>query len=323
MEVVISDAVFDKVPTYQILSDVQRGLKQRHRILPENMASASYSSWLSSCAELLKQPEAVQLLEKQIAQSIFVSSRRKFRVLPDSAKLDRTVGEVNYSEFSTTLLRTFRIYVENGRADKKFLLAILDPKLRLDIEELVFIGAINFETCGGIGELKKKLEHDAANIDLLHLHSFALFDSDAPAPSVYSKDAVAALETCFNLKVPSHCLGRRAIENYLPIESIEDFALADGSANGKGRIHMARILRLISRDQFAHLHLKHGLSDELAKSQLYAALPLDIKQRLNVGFGDDLSSCYSEPAAITRSRFAAANLTAEIDVISREIMEVL
>lgn len=320
MEILLTESVFEQESPYELLTEMQRARTQKHLVLVQDAEGRAYSSWLDACKALIGE-ELSELLKMQLEQSLLVSSGRKFTVLGHNERPNRASHEVTFRELADILLRSFSIYVENGRADKRFLTCLLDENIRRDLEDLVRMGAVSFENGGGIDEMRMKITEDLRQKDLLRFKALVVFDSDAPEPGAPSRSAVTLTRLCESEGLPYICLGRRAIENYVPLPIIEHYSEQSGNQR-IGRLRMSRAFRRLNRDQRAHLHMKNGLSAEQAERALYSSVPEADKQSLSVGFGDDLSSCFN---TMSRSSFdtSEADLRAEIEAIAAQVMELL
>lgn len=157
------------------------------------------------------------------------------------------------------------VLVENGLTDAAFVRRTMPPSWRRKIREWERAGAIRFEHAGGIGEMKKIVEHCSAGgtSDPLGLGPSAwrashvlVSDRDSQdqrgGPSSDVGDLVRACSRA-NMKDRLHVLCRRDQESYLPDEALRAIVatksgklerddmlarLASHFANTKGRHHV-------------------------------------------------------------------------------------
>lgn len=314
MQISISDEIFRAEAPYRILNAIHTAVDQHHELLID-LEGPSYKAWLSHCEASLD-PDVTVLLTYAFGSSIFVGSKRSVEVVIAPKK----ISEVTFGELTTVLLRSFYIYVENGRADKRFIYAVLSPDLRRDIKRQVEIGAIHFENAGGISELSKKIEDDFRTRAKLANRAFALFDSDALVPGSASTDAIAAMKVCDDRAIPYYCLAKRAIENYIPDEALSSFA-ASGNTEDQ-RIQRKRIARAVSRlsdEQRSHFHMKEGF--KAPHGDLYGTVTSADRSTLASGFGSHLSDCYEENGIVNRKQLENSSAWPELETLIVELME--
>jgi hypothetical protein len=107
---------------------------------------------------------------------------------------------------------------ENRRNDPAFLRATATGWRKDKLKILAKNDWLKFEGGGGIGEILKYAEEILGQPDK-YLRNFLLFDSDALKPNEPSKQSQEVVAVC-HLIIPCHQLKRRAIENYLPYETL-------------------------------------------------------------------------------------------------------
>lgn len=315
MRIYISDEIFQKIPWYEILTVINKAIIQHHEIELDDQG-VGYNGWLYSCAN--DDPDIAGLISFSLVSSIFVGSKRSVKVKITPAADD----EVTFKELDDCLLRSFFIYVENARADKKFLYSILTPELIRDLKKQEKIGAVVFENAGGITELAKKVVDDYDSRAKLSLRSFALFDSDALIPGVPSTDANTAKMACVKVKIPFYCLSRRAIENYIPGPALLAYAKAKGGAQLKAqRTKLARAFMRMDLNQQCHFHMKDGLKAPHGGN--YAHIDQRDVVTLTQGFGNHLSECFDENGFVDRKLLEDSNAWLELELLATTIMEVL
>ncbi|QJD92218.1 hypothetical protein HH213_20240 [Duganella dendranthematis] len=317
MQIYFSTSIFSSESPRKILEAIEEAYSQSHQIVIEDTLSPVYLTWLDFCKNHLQEEDIGELLELQFTSSIFVESKRQINVVTNPTPKS---NEVTLLTLKNDILRTFFIYVENGRADKRFLFSMLGLEIKKDMERLIRSGALTFENCGGITELTEKLRDDAANRNLLNLRAFACFDSDAIAPDTPSKQAEKATKVCEHFEIPHYRLQRRAIENYIPIPAIELY-VAEG--NEDLTIARKKILRAFSRltqPQQEHFHMKSGLS--VQHGEVFDSIIDPDKSVLQTGFGDHLSSCY-EKGYVTTEHLKNSSAWPEIQELSKMVMEYL
>lgn len=204
--------------------------------------------------------------------------------------------------------KPFRVLLENGVSDRRFLLAVLRPEDREWLEKRVELEWVELEGCGGIQELKKRVQWA---LDEQHiLRCAALFDGDAvepPATHPESNEGFRArlgpesrkvLELCEREPADRaagllhHVLQRRAIENYLPDRAFESWAKGKGGAERRDRDRKRKALQKCAH-RF-HYNTKDGYAGDRKRSPTPSWLPNARNHPLERGFGADISSFFTD-----------------------------
>ena len=124
-------------------------------------------------------------------------------------------------------------------------------------------------------------------------------DSDALRPGVPSEQAEAIRELCNTLRLPHYMLERRAIENYLPLPSLEAWA----RRNPAKRLAKYRAYSRMNDGQRCHYNLKGGFQDDVPRAEaagsLYEEVSKASKRSLNSGFGKRIAELYGENDGVT------------------------
>jgi hypothetical protein len=132
----------------------------------------------------------------------------------------RAVKTLSPTKSLELLLHPYRLILENTWSDWQFLLRMATPEQRRCLEELYDRGWL-VTAGGGLGELTKEVERLCRGFEGA-MRTAAFFDSDSTEPGKISADAERAKAACRSIL--SHCLARRAIENYLPLRSLMRWA---------------------------------------------------------------------------------------------------
>jgi hypothetical protein len=297
VEVELDDALLTTQPCEElaILAICALGWTKRHRVLPQ-----SQGPWDAWANRLPRDLEAE-------VKNVWKESRRRSAVGPASEQV-RVVplGPLQYGqqplvlepdEALNLLGRPLRVFLENGRHDRAFLLAFADGATRTALEEAEQDGWLVFETAGGIAEVVVRVEDAATHPAPREVfRSMYLCDSDArepgkpETPAVSIDRALTGLGTRYR-RTSTHfgrVLSRRAAENYAPpcevltwasakfgsqaftlIQQAEvpamraKLSVGTGNAGSERRHLLAAIaLRELERDRksevLAHLDMKHG-----------------------------------------------------------------
>ncbi|MFW5739776.1 MAG: hypothetical protein ACOC1F_05360 [Myxococcota bacterium] len=204
--------------------------------------------------------------------------------------------------------KPFRVLLENGVSDRRFLLAMLRPEDREWLEKRVGLEWVELEGCGGIQELKKRVRWalDAQHV----LRCAALFDGDAVEPPAAQPESEAdfrarlgprsrrVLELCEREPVDRavgllhHVLQRRAIENYLPDRALESWVKVKSGAERRDRERKRKALRGCAH-RF-HYNTKDGYAGDRKRIPKPSWLPAAQNHPLEQGFGADISSFFAD-----------------------------
>ncbi|MEZ8651710.1 hypothetical protein AB6D92_22405 [Vibrio splendidus] len=212
----------------------------------------------------------------KLANDIYVTDSANFRlsnkinVTDDIANSDWSLPtpEVTLSDACILISKPIEIWVENAINDGAFVKLILSRTLLNLFESWEAKSRVEFTTRGGIGDMKKTLL--IRNNDMGHRNKrFVLCDSDALQKGKPHREANVIINTCTDNKIPHHCLERRSIENYLPIDYlINSINVNARPTNNKYKKYNA--FKKLSEDLRHYYHMKEGINHTpLYKSGLY------------------------------------------------------
>jgi hypothetical protein len=222
-----------------ILAICAFGLDGRHRVIPDDRAA--WDAWAATLPRSIF--EELQLVwdDGESKSNLGPSNLRIQVCQSDELKTDPLA--VTPATAVALLGRPLRVILENGRNDRAFLLAFADLATKKALLKAEQAGWLVFETAGGIGELRVRVEQalqglyeHAAQADALR--TMYLCDSDTREPGIASDDAqyvddkLAKIHEMFrdHLSVPGRLLGwvlkRRAAENYAPPNQVLAWATA-------------------------------------------------------------------------------------------------
>lgn len=300
------------------------GLAGRRRVLTET--PEVWQKWATGFGSSLQ--EELCVAWEISARSTTTGSRAaRLRVSPSDCCLDVGRLQLPPDEAFNLLARPLRVLLENGRNDRSFLVAFADRPTRTRLEEAESKGWLEFETAGGIGELRVRLEAVGTTSHQQLLRTSYLCDSDARLLHTPSAEAekvaerLRALETQFKATSGyfGRVLSRRAAENYAPPSAVRTWAAAkvpeshqlfseadkpDGRqrlANGTGASGSPRRRLLASialgellksePDVLAVLDMKSGYGNGTRMDKtMWQKLDDFQKAVLNDGFGDSFSN---------------------------------
>jgi hypothetical protein len=198
------------------------GLLGRHRIVPDDRVA--WAQWAATLPAALAEEVGFAWDESERRAAEGGPSERVAVVPVGSAQFGQTPIVLTPREALALLGRPLRVFLENGRNDRAFILAFADEATLRALHEAERDGWVVFETAGGINELALRAEVAPGNAPREVFRTMYLCDSDALEPGALSDVAVrvqqslAALTATFQ-RPSGHfgsVLSRRAAENYAP-----------------------------------------------------------------------------------------------------------
>lgn len=264
----------------------------RHRILDPDPPAPTFDAWLLGLGEPVR----------RVCAQVVDSSVRLEATEP--AEHAVVVGGVTASDWTACpprltledavdlMSRPYRVLLEASRADGAFLLAMATPEERSFLEDQLDREWLEFENCGGIDYLADRGGRLGAHARG-RLRCSALYDSDSVEPGHPSPAAERARGACVGLHV--HQLTRRAIENYLPIATLFQWALASPTRRLQlVRRRSVRAFRDLSATQRQHFPMKRGFGEGGAAGAgpLFSGLGAHVANRLARGFGSSIARSF-------------------------------
>jgi hypothetical protein len=243
-----------------------------------------------------------------------------------------SAGQLSIDDALTLLQKPFRIFLENGVSDRGFLLAMIEVAIgatpaadgrayREEFERRADREWLEFEGCGGVGELEKRVRW-AGNKPDRALRCAALFDSDSvePARALTETEAErrrrahqrcrAVAQACESGQVAFHMLHRRSIENYLPVAALRRHRAPAGKAAARDFERKCRALEALGLERRVY-NMKGGFEKDRRSSPAPVWLPPDQNTPLEEGFGADVAELFGRPdcvAALADDRAARDEL---------------
>lgn len=171
------------------------------------------------------------------------------------------------------LERPLRLLVENARNDRAFLLKVLEPSARRELNKALELGWVEFEMGGGITEIKCRLEDLKSADDISRIINrgrlWVMFDRDAHADdrSLESEQSRALREVAAQISTPwplvAHQLERRAIENYVPVPVIRRWWCFFEGKDPESRHKKAEAFAKLAPEVRHNFNMKGGLLSDL------------------------------------------------------------
>jgi hypothetical protein len=340
MRVIFEPEIFvsSRVRSVDIVTLFRLGLEKRHLIQSKPIDAVQMINWLNKQSMDIRE-------ECQLALDSGVNLDRneyeKFSPLTiqvadiDSPLWYEKQPQLPINEALRFLQQPFTIFLENRRNDQAFLKTVATGWRKQRLLQLLEKDWIQFGTGGGIGEVKKWAE-EIEDVPEKCLRGFALFDSDALKPNEPSKESASTVNACVKATVCYHRLERRAIENYLPIQFLEQWM---GEQVDKERKVMA--FKKLTPEQRHHFNMKKGFKGDFELNQndkyprrepkeyalvgdFYSSVNSDVRNALELGFGKDIAELFqAEQFKIQDQWFIDDGQTAEINPMLDKLLALI
>lgn len=331
MDVYLKEGVFTQLSRpFAALAFFGFAVEGRHRVLVER-EDGPFSSWFGALS-----PEIQEEVAQARAWSIGQSERNPSDVsitVDDCARSAWGVGILAIHDALALLQKPFRIFLENGFSDRRFLLAMLEAAMgstpaadgrayREEFERRAEREWLELEGCGGVDGLKKRVRWAGKETERV-LRCAALFDSDATEPARSPTETAAerrrrahqasqaAAQACESSRISFHMLHRRSIENYLPVATLRRHAKPADGREARAFEKRCKALEVLGLERHVY-NMKGGLDGDRGRSPAPPAwLPPERTTPLEKGFGGDIAKLFERPdcaAAIVDDRTACNEL---------------
>jgi hypothetical protein len=291
MRVILNADLFAAGTTEQLhlLTIFGFGFSGRHHVQTDPISSPQLSDWLQNLTPQTR-AECELALEAGVRDHVHSPSDREIRVAAVASpewSSPQPVLPLSYAvEF---LQQPFFILFEDNLSDRDFLLAVASQEIRDKLQRMVQKSWMIFEHGGGTGGMKMRIR-ERASIVARQLRTWALFDSDALRPNQPGRGVVELEHEC-GTTIPFHRLQRRAIENYLPVQAIDGWALGSGERSKK-----ANAFRKLSTEQRFHFNMKEGFAGDLHRiaeaGDLFAGLDVHTINALQQGIHRNIANLF-------------------------------
>ena len=184
---------------------------------------------------------------------------------PDS--FDTGAARLSIADADALLARSLRLLLENGRNDWAFLTKVVPEEWRAKWDKAVTKRWIEEHNAGGITEMRRIIEEQLAFDPVRRLRTWAMFDSDGLHARDASQQSEDTRRACETWGVVYHRLQRRAIENYIPRESLYDWAFRRRhKADRDEMVARVRAHHALAADEERHyLDMKERFHTQLAQ----------------------------------------------------------
>lgn len=294
MQILISDAILsDPNQWHDLESLLDRARHNRCYVNALNPASSSTNPWFAQVDQRRQQDWLNAIAWADLDASIY-----RLRSMIADAATDpaaRPFPKLLLREAIDLVDRPTQLWVENDRNDRRFWLSMMPPDQRAMFLEYERRKIFQFQSRGGLGELRKALAELASRGDLDPRKDWAMFDSDGEVPGHRSSAAIAMVDFCVQVQLGHHCLSRRAIENYIPQAAMWAWALnAQPKRIQTERRKTVTAFYCLSQEQRNHFRLKAGwgASPSTQEIAFYATVSDTNREALTKGFDSDIALVY-------------------------------
>lgn len=302
----------------------------RHYVIIDNSATQNYLNWRSSLNSSL-QYEVASIIDASFRTAALRRFGTTIRVLATNNNQYSSI-----SSFKTTIIaanqlvkNAFRIYVENSRNDKHFILAACTEAQKNRFEILLNKQEIVFINGGGITELEQQLKNDYQSGSTHPAYTWVMFDSDALLPGRPSSQSMNLKKTCLAYDIKHSQLHRRSIENYITKSHLKNwvYGFQKTSNNYQQRTQNFLDYIVLPTGISQHYNMKAGINadrrrtDYPANDSIYAKLEPRVVVSLANGFGKDLSKVFEIP--LKESELKAEGSWSELQTMITELEALL
>lgn len=296
MRVLLDSSVLVRESYPEVFAILALGYLGRHRVLPADFTA--FNTWLDSLDPNHRQMYELVRDDSMSREAAGEALHEILVCIPgreDKISHPKCLSPMRSVEL---LFQPFRLVLENTWSDWMFLLRMASSAERRELEGLLGKGWL-VTSGGGIGELAKEVRRLCAGFEG-GLRTAAMFDSDSTEPGKISADAERAQSACAG--VLFHCLSRRAIENYLPLQSLWLWAQRGSrQEQAERRTRVAALAELKKQDA--------GRRECFPMKTGFGRLPegLDGSELLPLcqGFGKDIAELFEDEYMVTEQHLRA------------------
>jgi hypothetical protein len=290
MRVLLDSSVLVADCQPEVFAILALGYLGRHRVLPVEFRA--FAAWIANLDSLHRQTYELVFDDSATREAVGEALHEILVCIPGQASFGAHPKSMTPMQSVELLLQPFRLVLENTWNDWTFLLRMATPAERKELEHFFEKGWL-VTSGGGLGELTKEVKRLRCGFES-SLRVAACFDSDAEVPGVTSADAERAKAACSGILF--HCLARRSIENYLPLQSLNRWATKGSKSEQavrRGRVAALARLKKADAGRRNCFPMKNG----------FAALPPGLSagdwEPLLRGFGKDIAALFEDDSLVT------------------------
>jgi len=298
MRVVIDATVFPESHPRKLSVLCDHGIERRHRLQVDDPDSPHFVAWLDGLAEW-QRVDWQTALELGSRDDGLEPSLVEIRiVVAESSSWGEEHPALTLEDALHLLGEKFQIVLEGDAEDRDFLLAMSNEQQQRFLLDREAQKALDVVLGGGVDSMIKRARRDCEQRDSTYGRRWYLFDSDALRPREPSSKSKELRNAC-GTHIPYLQLSRRAIENYLPLDTLRNWAYSKRRAQRHRIAKFEAFLRLKDqKDDFNIQHyfnMKHGFKkkrDKRAEAEDYTTVPQADRDALREGFGEDIGRLF-------------------------------
>ena len=170
------------------------------------------------------------------------------------------------------LTQPLRLLLENVRNDWGFLKKVAPSVWEDRWSRAIEKRWIQPESGGGVTEIPNIIREQIAEDHPRRLRTWVMFDSDGRQDGHRSGESQRALEACQEWKISHHPLRRRAIENYIPRDTLFDWARRQRRELREEKLECVRAFCSLTAEQRHYYNLKGGFKADSESGQGVSAI---------------------------------------------------
>lgn len=267
----------------------------RNRMVVLDDDSPNFISWLQaqgSHEQIWREAIDVSAREEALHPSLLAVTVRDI----PASNWASTPPQVTVDDALRLCYMPLRILVENNRNDRTFLFGVCSESQKEALRALEDNKMIEFQNGGGLDDMHEWVKAALTGKPADSFKFFMIFDSDARYPGEPSSVATKCEATMRELRLCGYRLARRAIENYLPIETLRLWARKGKRGDRRLReLTFSAYSRLTPSQRYC-FNLKHGFEGDRADTHkakdLYAGVSASDKSALGRGFGKRIAAYF-------------------------------
>lgn len=185
--------------------------------------------------------------------------RIKITITPDAESTTSGIERYSPALAYELLNSNLNIIVENAFSDGTFVKALCKTYKYIELEEAISKSWLDFDQAGGVGEITKRVEAYVQKYRDFKPRIFVFCDSDKKYKYCAIEGNIKNVkEKCEQENIPYHILYKRAIENYLPSEVLNQYVPEDMSGTLQAYLNL-------NADQKDFYNLKQGFKKKQRK----------------------------------------------------------
>ncbi len=324
MRVVIDASVLSESAPRRLTVLCDHGIERRHRLQVIDREAPEFLGWLESLAEWQRQ-DWLTALDLGARDDGLEPSRIEIRIVREEGAIwSDACPRLALEDALVLLAEKFQIVLEDDTGDRDFLFCMSNKQQRDFILEYERSMCLEIIPGGGFGGMIKKARIDRDRRESTYGRRWYLFDSDALRPMEPSGDSEKLKQEC-GKHIPHHRLRRRAIENYLPLETLRRWAYSKPPRTRGDRAARYRALLRLSDAQRHHYNMKTGFKkerDKNAEIEIYGDIPVEARDKLRKGFGERIARLFRE-GYVGRSQFERDGGWSEVNDAVAELVSLV